>query len=69
LGGKKFSGQKALFNVPFEKPFRGPEKFVQDDYTYYCKVVGDFEFFEGHEEIIYLDKKIYELNFHGGIIL
>lgn len=67
-----FSGdflKEALFNVPYEKPFRGPEIFTQGDYTYHCKVDGDFEFFQGYEDIFYLDKKIYELYFHGGIIL
>ena len=70
--GEHFSGdflKEALFNVPFEKPFRGPEIFTQGDYTYHCKVDGNFDFFHGYEDIFYLDKKIYELYFHGGIIL
>ena len=67
-----FSGdflKEALFNVPATKPFRGPEHFSKDNYTYKCKVDGSFEYFQGYEEIFYFDKKIYELHFHGGIIL
>ena len=67
-----FSGdflKEALFNVPATNPFRGPKHFSKDNYTYKCKVDGSFEYFQGYEEIFYLDKKIYELHFHGGIIL
>jgi len=67
-----FSGdflKEALFNVPATNPFRGPEHFSKDNYTYKCKVDGSFEYFQGYEEIFYFDKKIYELHFHGGIIL
>ena len=70
--GEPFSGdflKAALFDVPVEKPFRGPEYFSQDEYTYHCKSDGDFEWFQGYEDICYKDKKIYELYFHGGIIL
>lgn len=70
--GEPFSGdflKEALFNVPVEKPFRGPEFYSQGDYTYHCKVDGDFEYFQGYEDIFYLDKKIYELHFHGGVIV
>ncbi|MBO4858393.1 MAG: hypothetical protein J5527_07755 [Treponema sp.] len=70
--GEPFSGdflKAALFEVPVEKPFRGPNLFSQDEYTYHCKSDGDFEWFQGYEDICYKDKKIYELYFHGGIIL
>ena len=45
------------------------EHFSKDNYTYKCNWTGTFECFQGYEEIFYLDKKIYELHFHGGIIL
>ncbi len=67
-----FSGdflKAALFEVTSEKPFRGPDIFRQGDYTYHCQSRGDFEWFQGYEDIFYLDKKIYELYFHGGVIL
>ena len=30
---------------------------------------GDFSWFQGYEDIFYLETKIYELHFHGGIIV
>ncbi|HEY8396089.1 MAG TPA: DUF5680 domain-containing protein [Bacilli bacterium] len=96
LGGKRFSGEEALWmksepvwsmnysgrvldesfngdflkeallNVPFEKPFRGPEIFSRGDYTYKSEITGDFEWFQGYEMILYKEKKIYECHFHGG---
>ena len=67
-----FSGdflKAALYEVPADKPFRGPDIFRQGDYTYHCQTSGDFEWFQGYEDIFYLDKKIYELYFHGGVIV
>lgn len=69
--GDHFSGdflKAALFEVPAEKPFRGPDIFHQGDYTYHCQSTGDFTWFQGYEDIFYLDKKIYELHFHGGLV-
>ena len=70
--GEPFPGdflKAALYEVPAEKPFRGPDIFRQGDYTYHCQSNGDFEWFQGYEDIFYLDTKIYELYFHGGIIV
>ena len=67
-----FSGdflKAALYEVPADNPFRGPDIFRQGDYTYHCQTSGDFEWFQGYEDIFYLDKKIYELHFHGGVIV
>lgn len=69
--GENFSGdflKEALFNVPASAPYRGPAIYKNGDYSYHCKVDGSFEWFQGYEEIFYLDKKIYELYFHGGIV-
>ena len=49
----------ALLNVPFDKPFRGPEIFSSGDYTYKSEITGDFEWFQGYEMILYKGKKIY----------
>lgn len=38
------------------------------DYTYHCKVEGEFVWFQGYEEIFYQKEKIYECYFHGGRI-
>ena len=70
--GEPFSGdflKAALYDVPAEKPFRGPELFRQGDYSYHCKVDGDFAFFHGYEDICHQGRKVYELYFHGGVIV
>lgn len=69
--GENFSGdflKEALMAVPEELPFRGPEIYSKGDYHYHCKVDGEFVWFQGYEEIFYMDEKIYECHFHGGII-
>ena len=60
--------KEALLNVPFDKPFRGPECFEKDGYTYKMECVGDFSWFQGKEIISYNGKEIYECFFHGGNI-
>ena len=69
--GSPFSGdflKEALLHVPEEKPYRGPEKYVNGDYTYSCSVEGDFDWFQGKETISYCGKQIYECFYHGGLI-
>ena len=60
--------KEALLRVSRESPFRGPAIFQDGDYTYQCTVHGNFEWFHGYEEIFYLDRKIYECHFHGGVV-
>ena len=69
--GENFSGdflKEALLLVPEDKPFRGPELYVNGDYEFRCKVEGDFEWFQGKETISYKNTIIYECFFHGGLI-
>lgn len=69
--GENFSGdflKAVLMQVPAELPFRGPEIYTKGDYHYHCKVEGEFVWFHGYEEIFYMDEKIYECYFHGGVI-
>ncbi|WP_438495908.1 DUF5680 domain-containing protein [Paenibacillus sp. IHBB 3054] len=66
-----FSGdflKEALLQVPQNKPFRGPDSYSKDRFTYNCKVDGDFGWFSGYEEIWAGDIKVYECMFHGGVI-
>lgn len=69
--GENFSVEflkEALMQVSAELLFRGPEIYAKGDYHYHCKVDGEFVWFQGYEEIFYMDEKIYECYFHGGTI-
>ena len=64
LGGAKFAGEEAVWHdgVPLWSM------------NYYGRVIGepfsgDFEWFQGYEDISYKGQKIYELHFHGGVIV
>lgn len=67
-----FSGsflKEVLSEVTKENPYRGPMVYQKGDYKYHCIINGDFEGFRGYEEIYFEDRKVYECEFHGGIIL
>ena len=67
----KFSGnflKEALRNADIQMPYRGPEYYQAGEYTYKCKVSGDFNWFQGHEEIYWMNELIYECYFHGGLL-
>ncbi|MCL2322745.1 MAG: DUF5680 domain-containing protein [Oscillospiraceae bacterium] len=68
---EKFSGdflKEALLNVQEDAPYRGPERYENGLYLYKCEVKGDFNWFNGLEEIFYDDVLVFECVFHGGII-
>lgn len=65
----KFSAsflKSALSRVKESKPYRGPEIYREGEYLYICKVDGDFDWFQGKEEIYWQEEKVYECVFHGG---
>ena len=67
-----FSGRflkEVLSAVNVDYPYRGPLVYENGDYKYHCIVSGEFEWFNGYEEIYFSDKKVYECRFHGGIVL
>ena len=67
----RFSGdflKEALRAADKKMPYRGPEIHQSGEYTYRCKVTGDFTWFQGFEEIYLNDVKVYECVFHGGKI-
>lgn len=69
--GKEFNGdflKEALSNVSADMPYRGPSEYKNDKLTYRCSVSGDFDWFNGSEQIFYKEEKVYECMFHGGII-
>lgn len=66
-----FSGdflKEALLLVPKDLPFRGPLNYSKNEYKYTCEVEGDFNWFNGLENIYNNNTKVYECRFHGGII-
>lgn len=68
---EEFSGsflKEVLALVPEDNPYRGPMVYENGDYKYHCILNGDFDWFNGYEEIYYLDKKVFECIFHGGKI-
>lgn len=60
--------KEVLLQVNEQRPFRGPEFYTRGEYTYISKLTGDFNDFQGIEEIYYLSQKIYEGLYHGGMI-
>lgn len=66
-----FSGdflKECLMLVPREYPFRGPLVHRNGEYSYHCIVNGEFEWFNGYEEIFFGNTRVYECIFHGGSI-
>lgn len=58
--------KEAMSEVSYDSPYRGPNQYKRDDYTYKCSVQGDFNWFSGYEEIFKGNTKVYECVFHGG---
>lgn len=69
--GDNFSGdflKEALLLASKEYPYRGPLYYKNGEYEYKMELNGSFEWFIGHEVILYNGKEIYECNFHGGLV-
>lgn len=67
----KFSGnflKEALRKANHTMPYRGPEYFESGEFLYKSKVSGDFNWFQGYEEIYCVNEKVYECYFHGGLM-
>lgn len=60
--------KEALKNVSPDSPFRGPKKFVKDNFCYECDWNGDVQFFNGTETVKYKNQEVFKLHFHGGIL-
>ncbi|OOM75299.1 hypothetical protein CLPUN_33560 [Clostridium puniceum] len=68
---ERFSGsflKEALSLVSTENPYRGPVIYQNGQYKYHCIISGEFNWFQGREEIYFDDIKVYECFFHGGLI-
>ena len=59
---------KALAQVKPDKPYRGPAKFEEDEWSYSFFSRGGINSFWGEEEIQYDGLRVYWLRFHGGEI-
>ena len=75
--GRQLSGEvnhvidfltKALANVGLDMPYRGPVFFRDGKLVYTNSVSGEFNWFQGFENIYYEDEHVYELVYHGGAI-
>ena len=60
--------KEVLSLVSKESPYRGPVIYQNGQYKYHCIINGEFNWFQGHEEIYFEDIKVYECYFHGGSI-
>jgi len=57
-----------LMRVPPEAPYRGPAEYHAGDFSYFCRWQGEFNRFQGEEEIFFNGDRVYWLGFHGGEI-
>ncbi len=60
--------RKALLNANEQLPFRGPEKFLEGEFTYTFKIEGDARYFRGREEIIYKGERVFFQDVMGSMI-
>jgi len=60
--------QESLRKITEEKPFRGPDNFQKGDFQYINKAIGDIKRFSGTETIFYKEQKLYQLDYHGGVV-
>ena len=58
----------ALRAIPEEAPFRGPGIFKQDEFVYTNEIRGNLLQFSGQEYIYRDNKKIYHLEYNGGLV-
>ncbi len=68
---ERFSGsflKEALSLVNEDNPYRGPIIYQNGQYKYHCIINGEFNWFQGYEEIYFDDIKVFECYFHGGSI-
>ncbi|HUX50841.1 MAG TPA: DUF5680 domain-containing protein [Spirochaetia bacterium] len=61
--------KEALLKVPPFAPYRGPRYLRSGVLEYSCSWEGDLEAFSGAEKISASGAAVYELHFHGGLIV
>ena len=60
--------KNALKSIPYDKPFRGPEKYIQGNFIYQSFAIGEPDKFTGTEEIFDDGVCKYSLSYAGGFI-
>ena len=61
--------RNAMRLVEAERPFRGPTEFQEKEWDYKDESHGTVDNFEGTETIYFREEKVYELKYHGGLII
>ncbi|MFW9998917.1 MAG: DUF5680 domain-containing protein [Candidatus Hodarchaeota archaeon] len=60
--------QKAMRLVREDRPYRGPNNYIEGDFKYIDESEGNIESFFGNEKIFFRGEEVYKLYYHGGII-
>lgn len=60
--------QNALKQMPAEYPFRGPERYGENGYTYLNEWQGDVENYSGRETISKDGTTVYTASYMGGLV-
>ncbi|WP_127534458.1 DUF5680 domain-containing protein [Paenibacillus kobensis] len=59
---------ECLKQVTPQAPYRGPSYYKNNVFGYSCSWTGEINNFQGEESILFNNKVIYRLSFHGGNI-
>ncbi|MFW5747154.1 MAG: DUF5680 domain-containing protein [Nanoarchaeota archaeon] len=51
--------KKALMRADETMPFRGPLEFSEGDFTYVFEMDGDYQYFRGHEKVLYKGEVVF----------
>jgi len=60
--------RKALQHMPIHAPFRGPQKYVENNYEYLNNWRIKDKQFDGEEEILFDNELFYELHYRGKFV-
>ena len=60
--------QRALLRAPEDFPFRGPDHFTDEPFTYRNARHGDVQSFSGEETIHHRGKPVYTATYFGGLV-
>ncbi len=60
--------RRALMRVPPDKPYRGPDSFLEGDLEYRNRVDGDLVNFDDVETILERGSEIYRARYFGGLV-